>query len=121
MFATVLKFRHNDRMTELSEAQWQAIQGLFPEEKREKGGRPRASNRQTLNGVLWIVKTGSQWAQLPQKYGAYVTVWRRYKEWEGSGLWERIWKTLLPMMERKEQLEWVMAFLDGMFVPGRKG
>jgi transposase len=108
-------------MGEMSDYQWQAIAELFPEEKRTKGGRPRVSDRQVLNGVLWVLKTGSQWAQLPQKYGAYVTVWRRFREWEDLGLWEKIWLRLLPTLERKEQLEWMLAFWDGKFVPGRKG
>ena len=106
-------------MNELTDQQWDAIKVLFPEEEKIKGGRPRASNRVTLNGVLWIIKTGNQWAMLPQKYGAHVTAWRRYQEWEVSGLWEKIWQKLLPLMDKKDEIEWTLAFLEGKFVPSR--
>jgi putative transposase len=110
---------------ELTDKQWQAVQALMTKEYVEtnaaaKGGRPRANDRLVLSGILWIMKTGEQWAHLPKKYGAHVTVWRRYKEWEGSGLWGKIWGVLLPTLDRKTQLEWVLAFLDGNFVPGKR-
>ncbi len=110
---------------ELTDKQWQTVLDLMTKDTAEskmgnKGGRPRANDRVILGGILWVMLTGGQWAYLPKKYGAYVTVWRRYKEWEASGLWGKIWGGLLPTFDRKTQLEWVLAFLDGNFVPGKK-
>ena len=108
-------------MADLTDDQWLKTEPLLARETGVKGGRPRAGDRQILNGILWILQTGEQWSHLPKKYGSYVTTWRRFREWEEDGTWSKLWMELLANMERREQLDWVMAFLDGNFVPGKKG
>ena len=110
-------------MQEISDEQWRMLEPLIYKnggKESSKGGRPRADDRKILAGILWVMMAGEQWARLPKKYGAYVTVWRRYREWEENGVWEKIWRKLLTTMSKREELEWTMAFLEGKIVPGRK-
>lgn len=105
---------------ELTNEQWAVIEGLLP--ARRKGpGRPRADDRQTLNGILYVLKTGCAWADMPERYGSYVTCWRRLQTWSEDGTWERIWRALLGQLDAEARLEWAQAFLDGSFVPAKKG
>src|SRR5258708_20820696 len=68
----------------LSDAQWELIEPLLPEPKRrrDKRGRPWASNRACLEGILWVLQTGAAWGFLPDKYPSPATCWRRVKPWE---------------------------------------
>jgi transposase len=105
----------------LLDAQWLAIKSLMPNPKiTSKGGRPRIDDRQVLNGILYVLLNGCQWADLPPTMGAYVTCWRRYREWQQDGTWEKIWLTLFPLLTRKQLLEWSMALWQGNFVPYKK-
>lgn len=105
---------------ELTNDQWTVIEPLLPKRRRGRG-RPRANDRQTLNGILYVLKTGCAWADLPRAYGAYATCWRRLQQWEADGTWERIWQTMLGQLDAQGKLEWAQAFLDGSFVPAKKG
>jgi len=51
-------------------------------------GRPRADDRRTREGILYVLRTGCRWQDLPREYGAAVTVWRRLRAWEAAGVWE---------------------------------
>ena len=105
---------------ELTDAQWAVIEPLLPKRRRGRG-RPRADDRQTLNGILYVLKTGCAWADLPQRYGSPTTCWRRLQQWEGDGTWEAIWRALLSQLDAQGKVEWAQAFLDGSFVPAKKG
>ena len=65
--------------------------------------------------------TGCRWRDLPREYGAPATVWRRLKCWGEAGVWERIWRAALAALDVQGNLDWSMAFLDGSFVPAKKG
>jgi len=108
-------------MNTLTNKQWAKLEPLISKQKFTKGGRPRADDRKTLNGILWVLKTGAQWNEMPSKYGVSMTCWRRLKQWEEDGTWERIWRRLLAELDKEEKLDWTMAFLDGSFVPAKKG
>ena len=103
----------------LTESQWAFFQPLLPPPART--GRPRADDRQTINGILNVLITGYQWQDLPREYGAPTTVLRRLKYWGEAGVWERIWRAALEQLDRVGQLDWSIAFLDGSFVPAKNG
>jgi transposase len=103
----------------LTDEQWAFIQPLLPPPART--GRPRADDRRTIEGILYILITGCRWQDLPREYGAPTTVWRRLKRWGEAGIWERIWRAALAALGQQDQLDWSMAFLDGSFVPAKKG
>ena len=103
----------------LSDEQWQVIEPLLPLPKPM--GRPRANDRQTLDAILFVLRSGSRWEDLPRELGSATTAWRRLKTWEEAGVWENIWRAVLDSLEAQDKLEWAQAFLDGSFVPAKKG
>lgn len=103
----------------LTDEQWAHIQPLLPVARRE--GRPRANDRRTLEGILYVLRTGCRWNDLPQEYGSGVTCWRRLTQWEADGTWERVWKTLVATLDAQGKLAWAQAFLAGTIVPIRRG
>jgi transposase len=99
--------------------QWAFIHPLLPPHART--GRPRADDRCTIEGILYILITGCRWKDLPPEYGAPTTVWRRLKRWGETGVWERVWRAALAALDQRGKLDWTTAFLDGSFAPAKKG
>ncbi len=79
---------------ELSEAQWDRIRELLPGKAGDRG-RTAADNRNFVNGVLWILRSGARWSDLPERYGKWKTVHKRFTRWAKSGVWERVFESLL--------------------------
>jgi transposase len=103
----------------LTDKQWAFIQPFLPPHAHT--GRPRADDRRTIEGILFVLTSGCRWQDLPRDYGSSTTVWRRLKRWGEAGIWERIWRAALVALDRAGQLDWSIAFLDGSFVPAKKG
>jgi transposase/quinol monooxygenase YgiN len=103
----------------LTDDQWARIQPLLPAVRKE--GRPRADDRRTLEGILYVLRTGCRWNDLPAEYGSGVTCWRRLTQWEADGTWDRIWKLLMATLDSQAKLAWAQAFLAGTIVPVRRG
>ena len=104
---------------ELTDEQWKIIAPHLPPPKRT--GRPRADDRKVLEGILWLLRSGARWQDVPREYGSPTTCWRRLRQWEESGVWERIWRAILASLEKRQKLDWAQAFLDGSSVPAKKG
>jgi len=80
---------------DISDEEWEQIKNMFPPERTGKPGRPCSTpNRSVLNGVLWIGHTGSQWNELPLRYGKKSTVHERFKSWKDKGILEAIFAEL---------------------------
>jgi transposase/heme-degrading monooxygenase HmoA len=103
----------------ISDRRWASISPLLPERNRE--GRPRADDRRTVDGILYVLCTGCRWKDLPREYGSPVTCWRRLVAWESDGTWARIWQTLLPTLDTATRMAWAQALLDGRVVPSKQG
>ncbi len=106
----------------LTDEQWTVLQPLLPMQDKSKGGRPRADDRRVLDGILFTLKSGCRWDDIPAEHFAPgITCWRRLRQWEEDGTWERIWMALLATLDREDKLDWAAAFLDGSFAPAKKG
>jgi transposase len=108
----------------VSEELWQAIEPLLPKEPpKPQGGRPRVSDRACLTGIIFVLKTGLPWEYLPQEagWGSGVTCWRRLRDWQRAGVWERLHRTLLDWLGDADQIDWSRASLDSASVPAKKG
>ncbi len=108
---------------DLSEAQWQAIQEFIPEDPiREDGrGRPWKDRRTVLNGVLWILRTGAPWKDLPPRYGSYQTAHRRFQGWRKAGVIEAVLHGLARDLHERGGLDLSECFIDGSFSAAKKG
>lgn len=78
---------------ELSEAQWRRIEGLLPGKKGDPG-RHGADNRLFVNGVLWVLRSGAHWQDLPERYGKWKSLHKRFTRWARAGVWERVFDHL---------------------------
>ncbi len=78
---------------ELSETQWQRIAELLPG-KTSDPGRTGADNRLFVNGVLWVLRSGPRWHDLPERYGKWKTAHKRFTRWAKDGVWDGIFATL---------------------------
>jgi transposase len=81
------------RRHELSDAQWQQIERLLPGKPTDPG-RTAADNRTFVNAVLYVLKTGVPWADLPERFGKPNSIWKRYDRWSAAGVWEQVGKAL---------------------------
>jgi transposase len=104
----------------LTEAQWKKIAPLLPKpRKHRQGGRPWIENRRVLEGILWILRSGARWQDMPEKYTHPSTCWLR--DWDEQGVWLNIWHAFLSELNQRQQLKWSESFLDGSFAPAKKG
>ncbi len=79
----------------LTDAQWEQMRPLLPPQKPLMG-RPAVDHRLIVEGMLWVMRTGSSWRELPERFGPWSTVSSRYQRWCQDGLWARILHVLLP-------------------------
>lgn len=79
---------------ELSEAQWRRLEPLLPG-RLGTVGRPAQDNRRFVNGVLWVIRSGMRWADLPERYGKYKSVHKRFLRWAEAGVWDRLFDDLV--------------------------
>ncbi len=78
---------------ELSETQWRRIAALLPG-KTSDPGRTGADNRLFVNGVLWVLRSGARWCDMPERYGKWKTAHKRFTRWAKAGVWEGIFAAL---------------------------
>ena len=99
----------------LSDELWEQIEPLLPPEPHKpKGGRPRIPDRQVLTGILFVLKTGIGWEDLPQEMGcgSGMTCWRRLRDWEQAGVWDRLHRLLLDRLRQADRIDWSRAVVD---------
>jgi transposase len=103
---------------------WEAIEPLLPKEPvKPKGGRPRIDDRAALTGIIFVLKSGIPWEMLPQEMGcgSGMTCWRRLKEWQEAGVWERLHRKLLDRLGEADQIDWERACVDSASVAAPRG
>lgn len=82
---------------DLSEAEWRVLKELLPPERGRKN-RPASDNRKIVNGILWRIRTGAPWRDVPEKYGKWMTVYQRFRRWSQAGIWAAVATTLAQAM-----------------------
>ena len=92
---------------DLTDFEWGLIQPLIPNKPR---GVARVDDRRVLNGIFWVLRTGSPWRDLPERYGPYTTVYNRFNRWAKAGVWISVFRAL---SERSPES---MAFIDSSII-----
>jgi transposase len=107
---------------DLTDAQWDILNDLIPEPRTRKDGRgrPWKARRAVLNGVLWVLRTGAPWADVPDRYPSYQTCHRRFQQWVRSGVMKGVLEALALDLKIRGVLNVEEAFIDGSFAPAKK-
>ena len=86
------------------------------------GGRPRIPDRACLTGIIFVLKSGIPWELLPAEMGcgSGMACWRRLRDWQAAGVWDRLHQTLLDELGTADQINWSRACLDSASVPAKK-
>jgi transposase len=108
---------------DLTDAQWAVLDPLIPEPVRRKDGRgrPWKPRRDVLNGILYILRTGAAWADLPEPYPPYQTCHRRFQQWVRSGVMRGVLEALAEDLRARGGFDLKEAFIDGTFAPAKRG
>ena len=118
----------------LSDALWAVIEPLLPPEApKPKGGRPRVPDRAALTGILFVLRSGIPWEMLPWEMlpwemlpqemgcGSGMTCWRRLRDWQQAGVWDKLQRVLLDRLGRRNAIDFRRAALDSASVAAKRG
>jgi len=105
---------------------WVIVEPLLPEPKRRRfryPGRQPIDNRRALTGIIFVLKTGIGWEDLPQEMGcgSGMTCWRRLRDWQQAGVWQQLHEVLLAQFHGANQIDWSRAVVDSSSVRALKG
>lgn len=111
------------RFMDLTNEQWERIAQFIPKGKAGPGkpGRPPQDRREVLNGILWILRTGAPWADLPERYPPRSTCHRCFQVWSRSGVFAKILTALAEDLRDRGGIDLSEGFIDGTFAPAKKG
>ena len=100
----------------VSDELWAIVEPLIPKAERRYRfpGRKRIDDRKVLTGILFVLQTGIPWEYLPRELGcgSGMTCWRRLKEWQEQGVWQRLHQLLLAKLNEAERIDWSRAVID---------
>ena len=99
---------------------WAVVEPLLPPHRAQPGkrGRPPVPDRAALAGILFVLKSGLGWEDLPKEMGcgSGMTCWRRLRDWQQAGVWQGLHETLLARLEAAHQIDWSPASVDSIFI-----
>jgi transposase len=104
---------------EVREEEWAILDPLIPKSDA-KTGRPPRNRRQMLNGILWILSTGAQWRDLPERFGPWETVYGYFSTWRASGVFDSIIDALHLRLDQEGKIDWDLWCIDGTSVRGTR-
>jgi transposase len=103
------------RRGELTDEQWAELAPLLPPEKPSTG-KPNKAHRAVVNGIVWKLRTGAPWRDLPERYGPWSTVYSRFWRWQRAGLWDRVFAAIQRRADPGGRLDWTVHFVDGTVI-----
>ena len=107
---------------ELTDERWSRIAPHLPQPAASPRGGPRPKPaRDCFEGVLWVLRTGARWKDLPDCFPSASTCWRRLRDWEACGAWEAAWHAFLAELGARDRRLWEEVFVDAVFVPAKRG
>jgi transposase len=107
---------------EVTDEQWELLEPVLrPARREDNRGRPWHETRAVVNGVLWVLGTGAQWAEMPEKYPPYQTCHRRFQQWVRDGQFVKALRLLATHLHQRGKLNLDEAFVDATFASAKKG
>lgn len=107
---------------QLTDEQWAVLEPLLSSNSLSERGRPPIhDDRSVLNGILWVLRTGAAWADLPERFPSSSTCYRRFSKWGKAGLFRKILEALARDLEERGAIDLSECFIDGTFVVAKKG
>ena len=104
---------------ELSDLQWEVLEPCLPLLPRGRG-RKMHDRRRIINGIVWCLKTGVPWRDIPQRYGQWGSLYARYRLWQQDGTWDTILEKLLIRFHADGTIDWSLFSVDGPIVQAHK-
>lgn len=108
----------------VSDSDWLFIQKHLSKVAPKKSwhGRPRATDREVFNGIVWVLKSGARWRDLPRdQFPAKSSCHKRFQQWSRDGSWNRLQKSLVRKLQSKKKLNFAESFIDGSLIRAKKG
>lgn len=106
----------------VSDELWEVVAPLLPKRQRQRTGRPRVDDRVVFRAVLFVLQTGIAWRHLPRELGcSKATAWRRFRDWQQTGVFERLHVELLGRLNRAGLLDWSRAVADSSQIRALQG
>ncbi len=100
---------------DLTNEQWEQIEPLLPKTKTTRG-RPAQDHRKLLNGIVWVLRTGAPWRDMPERYGKWTTIYSRFQRWRKSGAWDKMFAQLQSALDVESNVDWEIHFSDSTTV-----
>lgn len=97
---------------EIFDEQWELVAPLVTRPAAQTG-RPRRDARQMINGVLWVLRTGAPWRDLPERFGPWETVYYYFNTWRADGTFDRVLQELQIRLDRDGHIDWDLWCIDG--------
>ena len=97
---------------QLADEQWMVVSPFVPQKQNRMGRRPKDA-RKMLDGILWILRTGAPWRDLPERFGPWKTVYDYFSNWRKSGVFDRILDALQIRLDRQGKIDWDLWCIDG--------
>jgi transposase len=97
---------------DLTDKEWARLEPLLPPQQPQEPGGQYRDHRQVINGILWVLRTGAPWRDLPERYGPWQTCYSRFRRWSEQGVWKRVLEQLQAREEARGNLDWHEAALD---------
>ena len=104
---------------EVSDEEWSVLDSVIPKSAATTG-RPARDRREMLNGVLWILSTGAQWRDLPERLGPWETVYTTFRRWRKAGVYDAILDALHVRLDQAGKIDWDLWCIDGTSVRGSR-
>src|SRR3954469_5065025 len=101
---------------------WGVVEPLVPDLPAQTTGRPRVPDRVAFNAIVFVLVTGIAWRFVPQERGCSgVTAWRRLRDWQQAGVWERLHQALVEKLNAAGAIDWSASVVDGSHVRALQG
>src|SRR5215211_3127232 len=96
---------------DLTNEQWERIEPLLPKGKTKRG-RPAQAHRKLMNGIVWVLRTGAPWRDVPERYGKWTTIYSRFQRWRKASIWDKMFAQLQTALDVESNVYWEIYVIN---------